>query len=609
MPALIGLLLPLRVLATPTVELRVDPPVVGVGETATVTVTVTEANGGSFRPPLFGELHVTGPDISQQSFVSLGNGAPSFRSSTVRTWTVDAPREGVFKIGSASLVYHGDTFTSEPAELKCSANAPARPSRQRAWPFAGAQLGGTVDPFAGLDDTVRRRHSNKDVFLKVVLDKPEVYLGEQVTLSLYLFSDVDLAGVSSVTFPKLDGFWAEDIEIPMRPTPEVRTLDGTDYNVFLLRRRALFPLQSGELAVDAVEAEVAVSHFFTSLQAETVKPRSLPMKLTVKPLPGEGQPLAFESANVGSLKITATAAPLQTVVGQPVELKQLVEGIGNIKSLHPPKLSVPEGLKTFEPTVTDKIRINGGRYGGSKETAWVLIPERTGDFQLPPFEYPYFDPVTQAYAVARTEPITLHVAAGAAPAVSSSGQPGPSVTPSVIASGLRPIRLRGDLSATAIPLWQRGLFWPIALLPVLLFGFAWGGTSVIAAWRRRDPELLRVKRAHSAASRRLKAARDRLDANDSKEFYAEVIRALQQFVTDKAGVGALGLTHTQLEQALTGRGFVERDVRAFVGLLEICETARFSPTASAPSSMIGVLSQAQAVLDGLESSRLGTRAA
>jgi hypothetical protein len=600
--------------AKPTIELDLNPSEVAVGESAVLTITITDANGGSFTPPSFGDLLVQGPQTTQQSVMMLGGGGPSVRSSTVYQWAVEAPREGTFRIGGAKLVYHSETYMSESATLRCSGKAPPRAPP----PVARSPFGNMFpdDPFDALDrmnqmgDPVRRRAGEDDVFLRAIVDKQEATVGEQVTLSLYLFSAPDVSGVSAVSFPKLDGFWAEEIEAPSQLSGEMRMIKGVPYHVYLLRRRALFPLRAGELTVDPVEAQVTLDiGIFPGSRGEVLKRKSAPLKINVKPLPTEGQPLAFDSANVGQFTINATASPTTVPLGQPVQLKVTLEGAGNVKGIRIPKPKLPEGLKTYDPTVTDAVRKGSSKYGGSKTVEWVIIPERTGPFTLPSIEFPYFDPEKGTYQTTHTPEIAIQVTGPASAPVPNSGQVAAPVATNVLSGGLRPIRLQGSLTAAVKPIWQERFIWPVTVLPVVLFGFVWGGMGFSALWRKRDPDQIRRRQAHSAASRRLKAAKDCLDANDSQGFYAEVTRSLQQFVTDKSNVAALGLTRDELGRALTERGYPVADVQTLVTLLETCENARFFPGAMSPEKMSAVLEQARQVLDVLESARLPTRAA
>ncbi len=630
--ALVTLLAPLVAAAGPSLVADVSVDLMGVGDQAVYTLTVSDAMGGDLEMPRFGNLRVSGPSKSMQSSFSFGGGRQRVQTSSVYAWTVSAGEEGRYVIGPATLRHNGEVFTSNTVEFRVEGQAAPRPQRQppraRGVPGANGLLGNLLsqlgqldgmdpldgidpfDAFAAFDDQVNGRTPRQastgeaDVFMRATIDKQEAYLGEQVTLSLYLFSQVDVTGVQSITFPKLDGFWAEDLETPTTLTPEIKTIKGVSYRAYMVRRRALFPLRAGELVIDPVEAQVGLGlgGIFGGGQ-EAVKRRSVPVKLKVKPLPADGQPEGFEASNVGDFSLSATATPQRVALGQPVQLRLTIDGSGSLKGLSLPKLPLPQGLKSFDPTVTDKVRVAQHRYGGTKSVEWVIIPERTGAFTLPAIELPIFAPSKGAYQVLRSSPIDLEVIAPAGGAPSASAQPGvasPGAV-NVLSGGIRPVRLDAALEGdTGTPPWNAPHFWPLAGGPVALGGLAWGLSALVAMRRRRDPGQLKVRRARGVADKRLQAAQNLAQSGESQPFFAEVVRALQQFVSDKWGIAALGLTREELATRLVESGLSSADAEALRRLLDTCETARFSPLPADAEALAGTLDEASRLIDAID---------
>ena len=94
----------------------------------------------------------------------------------------------------------------------------------------------------------------KDLFIKVVADKNKVHLGEQVTINYKLYSHIPMQ-MSISKLPSLDGFWTQDFDIPRQAKPTEEIINGKKYQVFLLKKSALFPQQTGTLELDAAEAK------------------------------------------------------------------------------------------------------------------------------------------------------------------------------------------------------------------------------------------------------------------------------------------------------------------------------------------------------------------
>jgi len=78
-------------------------------------------------------------------------------------------------------------------------------------------------------------------FLKLSVDKKEVYQGEQVTVTYKFYNRATTGNVSVSEMPSYTGFWVQELEVPenVQFTPEV--YEGVQYNVAVAKRDALFP--------------------------------------------------------------------------------------------------------------------------------------------------------------------------------------------------------------------------------------------------------------------------------------------------------------------------------------------------------------------------------
>lgn len=612
-------------LAAPLLEAEVTPSRVAPGQQATYMLTVTGGAGGQLVPPDFGELRVSGPSQTTQSLMTFSGGRQMVRTSQVYSWRVEASRPGTYRIGPASLGYHGDVIVADAVELVVDTAFSPPPSAQprRSRPSSPFFADDSLDPFDGMDpfDMLdqftggsargRRSPAEHDVFLRAFVDKTEAWMGEQITMTLYLFSQAEVSTVQNIAFPKLDGFWAEDIDAPTNLVPEVRHIKGRPYRAYMLRRKALFPLRAGELTVDPVQAQLGLGlGLFWGAQPENVERRSAPVKLRIKPLPAAGQPPRFQSSNVGTFTLGVTQSGDTVELGQPIQVEVKLEGHGNVKGARVPSFTLPAGLKSYDPTITDKVRIRRGRVGGTKSLEWVIVPERTGHFELPPIEFPYFDPEKGQYRVARTEPVSFTVTApaGGPPVVDGSGTAAPRSVANVLSGGLRPVRIDPVLGAGAPSfVWQRPYFWPLTAGPVAAWLVMAAALGLVRIWRGRDPEKLRERRARGVAGKRLQGAKKFLEAGDAAAFYGEVARALLQFVIDRSGVEARGYTHEALGSALVERGAGRADAQALIEVLEICSAGRFAPMAEDRSRMREVFEKATGVIDALNTTRWNGR--
>lgn len=613
-------------MAVPVLEAELGRTSVAPGRRTTYTLTIRDAEGGELTLPRFGDLAVNGPSKQTQSVFRFVNGKQTWETAQIYSWDVQSSDEGLYLIGPAVLTSKGQKYVSNAVELTVektpqpSAQAQQPSQNKAANPFAGTPFDpfGAVDPFdafdafSDLNDQIdtwgnQRKNSAEDVFLTATVDKSTAFLGEQVTLSLYLMSRANISGVQAISFPKLDGFWAEDVETPTQLVPEPRVISGVHYNAYLLRRRALFPLKAGKLVIEPVEAQINIGvGLFMGARTETVKRKSKSVTVTVKPLPAAGQPPGFETAHVGSWSLTSNVPEKKATLGQPVKLQLTINGRGNVKSVKMPKLVLPPGLKTYDPTVEDKPRVSGRTYGGSRSAEWVIVPERTGSFTIPPMEFRYFDPASGTYKTSTTKAVVLEVEAGegaSAPMAAAPGAVAAPVASNVLTGGVRPVKTDATLALVSAHPWDRVWFWPVTAGPVAAWLLLLSGGWMLGILRSRDPNRLKEKRARGVAGKRLKAARERLEAEDAEGFLGEVERSLLEYVTDRQGVAARGLTRDELRSALAGKALPQGPVHALIQVLERCETARFMPGATSPAAMRELFEKAQAVVEALDAAR------
>ena len=88
----------------------------------------------------------------------------------------------------------------------------------------------------------------------------------------------------------------------------------------------------------------------------------------------------------------------------------------------------------------------------------------------------------------------------------------------------------------------------------------------------------------------------------ARAFYAEVARALTEFVAAKFDTSGAGLTHDRIEDFLASRGVVDEERRQFHRCLEACDYARFAPASSGSEEMRRTLQEAEEIIVRLERS-------
>jgi len=590
----------------------VDKDEVGLDDTLTLTVSVSLDSGAKeekLELPAAPAFQVLSRSQSQSTSFSMGGGPPSFKHARIHTLVLAPTKAGTFTIRPGTLRVGGKTYRTGAIQVTVDASRrPAqrpRPSPANPFGFPDDLFGNPRDMFAdpfGNDAPP----SDSDLYVRNHVDKRKVFLGEQITLSTYLFSQVDVSGIDNPKTPKLDDFWVEDLENPSQISGELKNIDGVTYRVFLLRKRALFPVKAGKLTIDPFELDISTG-FRAIFAGRKVHRASQPVTIEVQPLP-PGAPTGFESPNVGQWRLSAEASPTNVKLGQPVTLKLLLEGTGNLKSVVVPKLPPIPGLKAYEPTRSDRVSTSKGRFGGQRVLEYLLMPEKTGELQIPSLSFATFDPVSGSYRSDQTQPITVMVEAtsGVTTALTGAQLPVGGDRPvNLLGGGLRSLRFTPQLERPSPPLFLRSFYLPVAASPLVL----WLGLVLVGAARSafaNQAPGARQRRAGSRTRKRLRKAESLLAESKSEAFYSEVSRALNDYLTDKLGVSALGLTRDELNGRLARVGVSDETSARLDGVLDSCDAGRFAPGAGEQSALQRVLTEALAVMEAIESTRLAS---
>jgi hypothetical protein len=565
-----------------------------------VTASISSREQPKIALPDFKDFDVVNHSQSEDASFTFVNGSPTFRRTTVVTVRLAPRREGPLTIEAARLSYGGRTYSTQPISVRALPPGQQSAPRSRArgqLPPDRFDDGDAIDPFHDAHP------QSRDLVLRAGIDRERPYVGQQVTYSLYLLARDNVSGINTLQLPRLDGFWSEELEAPRDLVAEPRIIDGVPYRTFLLRKRALFPLHAGKIEVDPAEVEV-LTGFGLLFSRSSTRRSSQPITIDVQPLPMAGKPAGFDAGNVGSWTLTASVDPVAVAVGQPVTLKLVAQGRGNVRNLALPKLGPISGLRSYDATSADKEAVEQGQITGTRTIEQLLVPERTGEIEIPSLSMDVFDPSQKTYRTLRTDPIKLDVHAAPAGADAKAQ----SLSQNLLAAGgTRPIRLRMTPFPVEPPPWTRIWFWP-----ALAFGPA--ALALVFAGERlrrllaRDPAAEKVKKAQKAARARLRGAEALLEqqkrgAASAAEFHAEIARALTGYLSDRQGISAAGLTRDDLGRALLERGHSPGTVRAVLAVLDECDRARFAPGAADLPSQQARLERTERLLGELDKVR------
>lgn len=547
--------------------------------------------------------------LSRQVFpmsVHMGGWGGSSTTSSLRVILVlRALREGRvsltparIRVGTRELRSNPLTIDVTPAGGPPTVGSPTSGLPPGTGPITGPTTGPTTAPPEGLLDGAL---FDDQAFLRTVVDRSEAFVGEQLTVTIYLYIRGTLTSNPAMTRePSRDGFWVHDLVDPALPPPDsVQSVSGMVFHVYPLRRFAAFPLRSGDLQIGAPEISISRANpidIFMGTPQPDIERTGVPVTVHVLDVPTEGRP-ADGTPHVGTLSLEAMLDRDQVPTGDAVTLTLTASGTGQIDALELGELAI-DGVRILTPQVDSEVSHPGDRVTGTRRIQWLLVPEREGTFTIPAFRVPVFDPRARTWSVAETAPITL-VAAGnpVAGATPPPGEAPEAASEEETPVELGPVRTESALERHRVRIASTAWFgWVVLAMPLLL--------AVVAVSRllsgRKPAEEKTPLRAAKEGKKRLDAAAALAKSGDARGFYGAITLALKSVVEGKLGEAVGSLTHQQLQKRLIERGMKEALAKQLVDELEASEYARFSTSGGAGPEMEATLGRARVLLGDLE---------
>ena len=532
------------------------PSNVSVGEQFRLSYTVNTQDVSDFRAGnIPEELDVLiGPNRSMQSSYQMINGHTSSTSSITYTYIVCATKNGTFTISPAHVVVNGKSIASNALTIKVSGTAQSGgSSRQRQNDDDGGEMRDAGSHISG-----------SDLFIKVSANKKRVHEQEPILLTYKVYTLVSLTQLRG-DMPDLKSFYSQEVDLPQQKSFSVETVNGRPYRTCTWSQYVMFPQMTGKLQIPSITFEGIVVQqnrnvdpfeaFFNggSGYVEVKKKIVAPgIEIQVDPLPE--RPANF-SGGVGQFNISAQLDKTSTKANDPVSLRIIVSGVGNLKLIKQPVINIPKDFDKYDPKIT--------------------VPRHQGKYEIPPVEFTYFDTTSGSYKTARSESFTLDVAKG-----SGAGAVNDFTDQAGLQELNKDIRYikTGEASQKGLDNFFFGsvAYWVTLVVLALIF------ISLFIVFRQRaidnaNVTKMRGKKANKVATKRLKKAALLMAENKPSEFYDEVLRALWGYVGDKMNIPVEQLSHDNISQRLSERQVDAEVISQFIEALDECEFERYAP--------------------------------
>lgn len=501
------------------------------------------ADGKFTAPDLSGFKILSGPNRGSSSNVSIINGVYSSSVNYTVTYLLRPVKEGEITIGPATLEVNGKKYKTNSIKITVGKGAAVSSD--------------------GLSN-------KKPVFTVISLSKNKVYKGEHLVATYKLYSRYNRILDYDLDIPIQNGFWAQEIDPGKKGWGSfVENVNGIDYAVAVLKKEILYPNAYGKFTLKPFDLMAVLQiNFWESERFDMVS--NAPV-IEVLPLPANA-PAGFNGA-VGKFEMESSISKTELKANDGVDVAIKIKGNGNFKLIDKINYTTPNGIDAYDPEIKDKISVTEGGTSGSKEYKYLFIPRKGGEYKLGPIPFTYFDPETKSYHTLSTPEWVLKVEKGEneSSAEITSSDPDMEVVDNDVRylhTFSNDIRTKND-HFFGSPLFVAGItLSPLAFI-VLLF---------IRKKKEKSAEELaqeRMKKANRFAVSKLHFAKTKLDAGDLQGFYAETLKALDGYVSDKLKMPVSEMTKDNIAAAMHSKNISGPEIKAFLSLLESCEMARY----------------------------------
>lgn len=527
------------IVAAPGFTASLDRSAISLGESATLSLIFTDVSMDS--PPNLPRIpNLEINHAGQSSQFNFVNGSRS--TIVTHNYAVTPATVGEFTIPALRLNAGATVLASQPVQLKVvQGQVPAAPGEK------------------------------PSAFLKIIVPKNEVYLGEPFVVELQLYCHE--ARLTAAPQLESDGFTVGTVPQPIQTRAQV----GSEIYNLVIFKMPLTPAKVGSIPLGPATLGLNIltgSDIFGFGQTRSLTLRSEPQIMQVLPLPAENRPPDFNGA-IGKFSMTFDASPTNLAVGDPITLKVKISGSGSLDSLSLPALKEWRDFKVYPATSKIELKDPLG-LTGTKTFEEVVVPENSAVRELPPLYFSFFDPEMKNYRTLTNPPTPLIVRPGAAtPQPTVFANPAETVEQKPSRDIVHIKAQLGALEVMTAPLHRQPWFLACQGVPPLV----WIASLILRKRQEQwenNPRLRREQDAAKTAARALKMLSRFAAANEPENFFAAVFHLLQEQIGARLDLPSSSITEAVVEENFRPRGVAAETMALTQELFQACNQARYA---------------------------------
>lgn len=386
------------------------------GESFAVQYVINNnAAEGFFLPVFHGFRVVTGPDIYPGE--SKGSAATSKNFMV----TIVALKPGRYLIPGATVRVHGKIIRSNDNFIEVISR---KANKLQINSETGS--GYYLSPGESVADKL-----NKNLFVKVMVDKRKCYVGEPVTATFKLYSRLESKS-DIVKNPGFYGFTVFDVVNLSDRIVGSEKINGKMFDVHTIRKVQLYPLSAGRFNIDPMEVRNTVEFSRSLINKMTeqeisegvlhqddykpatgseiaenaINTETIPVDVIA--LPDTNKPEEFNGA-VGKFTISSGLNKMEVAKNEKGILEIIVSGQGNFTQLNPLPVAWPKGVEGFDPVIEDSLDAESIPLKGYRIFRYPFIASTSDSFVIPSVKFTFFNPDTGQYKTVASPAVSITV--------------------------------------------------------------------------------------------------------------------------------------------------------------------------------------------------------
>jgi ribosomal protein S18 acetylase RimI-like enzyme len=398
---------------------------------------------------------------------------------------------------------------------------------------------------------------------ELVLPDRVFYVGELVRGAIRMRGGEDEAVVASYGLESLAEGFSMAVTAERQPLPDALGQGlQTTFDLTPIREGA------GEFSLNGIMlVQNGEANAFN--QGGRDRPFAFRRRLTVAHVPERGRPPEWSGAIGRFVAEGLQVSKDKPEVGEPIRLRAILTGDGNLDRILPPEL---KGDETWDVLPATERRRHAE---DQRMFVYTLVPRLPGKLRTPAVRLATFDPATKTFSRLEFTPLEITVT-GNAPAKVDLVTADPAVP---AAAQLKPVTgLATPEPNRSSPFFRGSLgaadgFWSANATALGLVVVATTVTGVLG-YLAAHPEIRRRRRARALMRAALAEAEACRRRSDTRGFAVAVVRGLQAGVAAQLGAEAQAMTQSDVERVLPGADRARLD-----GLFLRAHADRFAPTA------------------------------